>query len=87
MYSQLLPKFGGIVIFSSGSKNIAGQMTLPFFPVVIFLGSNWCLYFDTSTNYGTYDWKNYYQKKGIVVWPAVFFGGFKLQPEKIMTRK
>ncbi len=40
--------------FSSGSKNIAGQTTVPFFPVVIFLGPNWCSYFDTSTNYGTY---------------------------------
>ncbi len=27
------------------------------------------------------------EKKGTVVWPAMFFGGFKLQPEKIMTRK
>ncbi len=25
-----------------------------YFPVVIFSGRNWCLYFDTSTNYGTY---------------------------------
>jgi hypothetical protein len=26
-------------------------------------------------------------KKGTVVWPAIFFGGFKLQPEKITTGK
>jgi hypothetical protein len=26
-------------------------------------------------------------KKGTVVWPAMFFGGFKLQPEKITTGK
>ncbi len=26
-------------------------------------------------------------KKRTVVWPAVFFSGFKLQPEKITTRK
>jgi hypothetical protein len=31
--------------------------------------------------------KNYYRKKGTVVWQAMFFGGFKLQPEKITTRK
>jgi hypothetical protein len=27
------------------------------------------------------------RKKGTVVWPAMFFGGFKLQPEKITTGK
>ncbi len=27
------------------------------------------------------------KKKCTVVWPAMFFSGFKLQPEKIMTRK
>ncbi len=27
------------------------------------------------------------EKKGTVVWLAMFFGGFKLQPEKITTRK
>ncbi len=31
--------------------------------------------------------KKFYRKKGTVVWPAMFFGGFKLQPEKITTRK
>ncbi len=31
--------------------------------------------------------KSYYRKKGTVVWPAMFFGGFKLQPEIIMTQK
>ncbi len=36
----------------------------------------------------TYDRKkNLPEKKGTVVWPAMFFGGFKLQPEKIMTGK
>ncbi len=81
--------FFRVVIFSGGSKNIAGQTTVPFFPVVIFLGHNWCSYFDTSTNYGTYIWpeKNSTQKKGTVVWPAMFFGRFKLQPEKITTWK
>ncbi len=61
-------------------------MTVPFFPVVIFLGCNWCSYFDTNTNYGTYNRKKLLpEKKGAVVWPAIFFGGFKLQPEKITT--
>jgi hypothetical protein len=49
-------------------KNIAGQTTVPFFfRVVIFLGCNWCSYFDTSTNYGTYirAEKKYYQKKKV----------------------
>ncbi len=46
--------FFRVILFSGGSKNIAGQMTVPFFLVVIFLGHNWCSYFDTSTNYGTY---------------------------------
>ena len=41
--------------FSGGSKNIAGQTTVPsFFWVIIFSGCNWCSYFDMSTNYGTY---------------------------------
>ncbi len=31
--------------------------------------------------------KKYYRKKGTVVWPAMFFGGFKLQPEKITKGK
>jgi hypothetical protein len=35
-------------------EKIAGQMTVPFFPVIIFSGRNWCSYFDTSTNFGTY---------------------------------
>jgi hypothetical protein len=29
--------------------------------------------------------KNYYRKKSTVVWPAIFFGGFELQAEKITT--
>jgi hypothetical protein len=61
------------------AKNIAGPMTVPIFPVVIFWGRNWCSYFDTNTNYGT--WKNYDLKKKIqVLWPAMFFE----PPEKIM---
>ncbi len=36
----------------------------------------------------TYDRKKLLpEKKGTVVWPAMFFGGFKLQPEKITARK
>ncbi len=47
--------FFWVVIFSGGSKNIAGQTTVPFFFwVLIFSSRNWCSYFDTSTNYGTY---------------------------------
>ncbi len=42
-----------------------------------------------STNYGSYIWpeKNTTRKKSTVVWPAMFFGEFKSQPEKITTRK
>ncbi len=59
-----------------------------FFSGCNFSGCNWCSYFDTSTNYGTYIWpeKITSRKKGIVIQPAMFFGGFKLQPEKITTR-
>ncbi len=60
-------------------------MTVPFFPVVIFSGRNWCLYFDTNTNYLRPE-KITTRKKGTVIWPAMFFGGFKLQPEKITIR-
>ncbi len=36
----------------------------------------------------TYDRKKLLQeKKNTVVWLAMFFGGFKLQPEKITTQK
>ncbi len=36
----------------------------------------------------TYDRKKLLpEKKGTVVWPAMLFGGFKLQPEKITTRR
>ncbi len=85
-----VPFFFWVVIFSGGSKNIAGQMTVPFFfRVIIFSGHNWCLYFDMSTNYGTYirPEKITTRKKGTVVWPAMFFGGFKLQPEKLQPEK
>ncbi len=54
-----------VVIFSGGSKNIAGQMTVPFFLLVIFLGCNWCLYFDTNINYGTYDRKKLLSEKKV----------------------
>jgi hypothetical protein len=82
--------FFRVVIFSSGLKNIAGQTTVPFFFwVVIFSGHNWCSYFDTSTNYGTYirPEKITTRKKGTVIWPAMFFGRFKLQLQKNTTRK
>jgi hypothetical protein len=36
----------------------------------------------------TYDRKKLLpEKKGTVVWPAMFFGGFKLQPEKLRPEK
>jgi hypothetical protein len=81
--------FGGGCNFSGGLKNIASQTTVPFFPGVIFSGHNWCSYFDTSTNYGTYirAEKITTRKKGTVIWPAMFFSGFKLQPKKITTQK
>ncbi len=63
MQSHFPPKFGEIVLFSGGSKNIAGETTVPFFPVVIFSGRNWCSHFNMNTNYGTYNRKNYYRKK------------------------
>jgi hypothetical protein len=42
-----------------------------------------------TINYGTYirPEKLLPEKKGKVVWPAMFFGGFKLQPENITTPK
>jgi hypothetical protein len=50
-----VPFYFRVVIFSGGLKNIDGQTTVPFFfRVVIFWGRNWCLYFDSSTNYGIY---------------------------------
>ncbi len=45
-----------------------------FLPVVIFSGCNWCSYFDTNTNYGTYNRKRILpEKKGTVIWPAFFW--------------
>jgi hypothetical protein len=47
-----------VIIFSGCSlnppKNIAGQTTVPFFPVIIFSGRkyyNWCLCQNTNTNH------------------------------------
>ncbi len=62
--------FFRVLIFSGGSKNIAGQTTVPFLGGgIIFSCRNWCSYFDTSTNYGTYipPEKNTTRKKGTVV--------------------
>ncbi len=52
MAMLLGPANGSIM---GGLKNIAGQTTVPFFSVFIFWGRNWCSYFDTNTNYCTYD--------------------------------
>jgi hypothetical protein len=47
--------FFQVVIFSGGSKNIAGQTTVPFWGgLKNFLVCNWCSNFETSTNYVTY---------------------------------
>jgi hypothetical protein len=69
-------------IFSGGSKNIAGQTTVPFFPVVIFSGCNWCSYFDTNTNHGTYDRKKLVPEKRYSRLAGYFF--WRVQ---ITTRK
>jgi hypothetical protein len=61
-----------------------------FFPVIIFSGRNWCLYFDTSTNYGTYirpenittRKKRYSRLAGHVFLRVQITTGKKLQPEK-----
>ncbi len=69
----------------------ARQLYLFFFRVVIFWGRNWCLYFDTSTNYGTYIRleKNTTRKKRYrtVVWPAMFFSGSNYNRKKLQTKK
>jgi hypothetical protein len=49
--------FFQVVIFSGVSKDVASQTTVPFFMVVIFL------YFDTNTNYGTYNRKKLLPEK------------------------
>ncbi len=75
--------------FFGGSKNIAGQTTVPFFPVIIFLGCNSWSYFDTSTNYGTYirpekiTTRKKVQPSG---WPC-FFGGSNYNRKKIPPEK
>jgi hypothetical protein len=86
MAMLLGPANGSIM---GGLKDIAAQTIVPFFLVVIFSGHNWCSYFDANTNYCIYDRKKLLRtgKKGTVVWPAMFVGGCKLQPEKITTGK
>ncbi len=83
-----VPFFSGCNFFRWFEKHIRPD-DCTFFLVIIVLGCNWCSYFDTSNNYGTYIWPENIttRKKGLVVWPAMFFGGFKLQPEKVTTRK
>ncbi len=76
------------VIFSGGLKNIAGQTTVPFFPVVIFSGCNWCLYFDMNTNYGTYNWKKILPEKKVQSSGRQFFSaGSNYNLKKITTGK
>jgi hypothetical protein len=86
---QTTVPFFPVIIFSGGSKNIAGQMTAPFFPVINFqVVIGVCILTRTPIMVLTTG-KNYYRKKryDTVVWPANFFGRFKLQPEKITTGK
>ncbi len=64
-------------------------MTAPFFPVINFqVVIGVCILTRTPIMVLTTG-KNYYRKKryDTVVWPANFFGRFKLQPEKITTGK
>ncbi len=62
-------------------------MTVSFFPVVIFSGHNWCSYLTRTPIMVLTTGKITTGKKGTVVWLAMFFGGLKLQPEKITTGK
>jgi hypothetical protein len=84
-----VPFFFRVIIFSGGSKNIAGQMAIPFFwGVVIFSGRNWCLYFDTSTNYGTYIWpKKLLPEKRHSHLASHVFRRVQITTGKNMTRK
>jgi hypothetical protein len=81
----------GRLFFSAGSnynqkklrpEKIKGTVVWPMEAAQIWWELN------TNTNYGTYNRKKLLPgKKGTVVWPAIFFGGFKLQPEKNTTGK
>ena len=67
-------------IFSGGSKNIAGQTTVPLFSGRNFFSDcNWCLYFDINTNYGTYNRKKKVQSSGRL---CFLNHQKKLRPEK-----
>jgi hypothetical protein len=68
------------------------ETTVPFFS-----GRNYHSYRRPQTTGPFFSGRNYVKigfggnvttsKKGTVVWPAMFFSGFKLQPEKITTGK
>jgi hypothetical protein len=82
---QTTVPFFPVVIFSGCNlnppKNIAGQTTVPFFPVVIFSGhkyNNWCLCRNTNTNYDPKKLRP--EKKGTVIWPAMFFKPPMMEP-------
>jgi hypothetical protein len=85
-----VPFFVRVVIFSGCNlnppKNIAGQTTVPFFPVVFFSGCKSTTIIGVRVKIRTpiTTRKNYdLKKKGTVVWPAIFFK----PPEKIMIGK
>jgi hypothetical protein len=85
---QTTVPFFPVVFFSccnlNPPKSIAVQTTVPFFPVVFFSGrkyNNWCSCQITNTNYDPKKLRP--EKKGTVIWPAMFFKS----PEKITTRK
>jgi hypothetical protein len=86
-FGQTTVPFFPVIIFSGGSKNIAGQMPVLFFLVVTFWIIIGVRILTRTPIMVLTTGKNYYRKKGTVIWPAMFFGGFKLQPEKITTRK
>ncbi len=70
-----VPFFSQVVIFSGCNLNPLGQTTVPFFLVVffpvIYKYHNWCLCQNTNTNYDPKKLRP--EKKGTVVWPAMFF--------------
>ncbi len=71
--------------FSGGSKNIASQTTVPFFPAVIFLVVIGVRILTQTPIMVLTTVKKYYRKKRYSRLAGYFFGGFKLQPEKITT--
>ncbi len=87
-----VPFFPVVIFFRWFEKHSQPDDCTFFFTVVIFSGHNWCLYFDSNTNYGTYDRtkllpeKRYSRLAGYVFWRVQITTGKNYDWKKRFSR-